>query len=464
LSALGEVTVRAEGVEEVLDLPDFERRVEAGEIDLFAEVRFPPLTGDRFVRVGEVESFRRLAKPRGIYFQRAFHFGRIPYLTLAVCLANLLVFFLQRAEGPVTVGTLVSYGAKAGPLIHDLGQLWRLLTANFVHVDAFHIGFNLFVIFHFGAAVENAYRHLDYLLILLASALGTTLASYATTDALTLGASGVAYGLLGSAVVFGLKYARWLPRRYRAVLGAAVLPTVGIFLYMGFTSEGIDNWGHLGGLLAGSAVTLPLTPRLWGATPSLRERIVRRVLPIGAVLAALTLGSLVAAQALPRFREVRDERLGLAFEIPRGWQLQRPGVYDNALPLHIRASFAVAVRAGVSDPDPFEAVRAWSEEELSRQLAEGTLERRVFGAIRPAKIGGMEGASRRLELLVEGVPTVLTAVFAARDDHLYSFISTRPVDLPAYDRVLERIAASIRPLDEEPAEAIPSRGDGSRER
>src|SRR5690606_15022083 len=175
------------------------------------------------------------------------------------------------------------------------------------------------------------------------------LASYATTDALTLGASGVAYGLLGSAVVFGLKYARWLPRRYRAVLGAAVLPTVSIFLYMGFTSEGIDNWGHLGGLFAGSAVTLPLRPRLWGPAPSWRVRLVQRVLPIGGGLVALTLGSLVAGQALPPCREVRDDRLGLAFHTPKGWQLRRPGVYDNGLPRHIRASFAVAVRAGLAD-------------------------------------------------------------------------------------------------------------------
>lgn len=447
LNAIGDITIRAEGMEENLDLQDFERRIEKGEIDLFTEVRFPPLTGERFVRVGEIESFRRLVQPRGIYFQRAFHLGRVPYLTLAICLANLLVFLLQRSEGPVTVGTLVAYGAKAGPLIHDLGELWRLLTANFVHVDAFHIGFNLFVIFHFGAAVENAYRLLDYLLILLASALGTTLASYAVTDALTLGASGVAYGLLGSAVVFGLKYRKVLPRRHRAVLGAAALPTVAIFLYMGFTSEGIDNWGHLGGLFAGSAITLPLQPRLMGARSPLSARLVRRVLPIGALLAALTLGSGVVAESLPRFHEIRDERLGLGFRIPKGWQLRRTGVFDNALPLHARASWSVSMRSGLPDPDPFEAVRSWSEEELSRRLVEGTLERRVIGAIRPVEIAGMPAASRRIELLVEGVPTVLTAVFAAHDDRLYSFISTRPVDLPAYDRVLDRITESIHVLD-----------------
>lgn len=445
MSAFGDITIRGEGAEEVLDLADFERRIEAGEVDLLTEVRFPPLTGPDFRRVGEIESFRRLVQPRGIYFQRAFHLGRLPRLTLLVCLANLAIFFLQRQEGPVTVGTLIAYGAKAGPLLHDLGELWRLLTANFVHVGAFHIGFNLFVIFHFGAAVENAYRSLDYLLVLLASALGTTLASYAVTDALTLGASGVAYGLLGSAVVFGLKYRKFLPRRHRAVLGAAALPTVGIFLYMGFTSEGIDNWGHLGGLFAGSVATLPLRPRLLSQRPSLRRQLVRRVLPIGAVVVALTVGSGVYAKSLPRLQEVSDPGLGLAFSVPKGWEPRGPGVFHNALPLHARASWAVAA-VGEGWEDPFEAVRAWSEEALARRVATGVIERRAAGAILPVRLAGLEGASRRLELAVEGVPTVLTATFLRDGERLYRFIATRPVELPAYERVLERITESVRPL------------------
>lgn len=447
MSAFGQITVRGEGVEEVLDLADFERRIEAGEVDLFTEIRFPPLTGEDFRRVGEIESFRRLVRPRGIYFQRAFHLGRLPRLTLLVCLANLAIFFLQRQTGPVSVGTLIAFGAKAGPLLHDLGEYWRLLTANFVHVGAFHIGFNLFVIFHFGAAVENAYRSLDYLLILLASALGTTLASYAVTDALTMGASGVAYGLLGSAVVFGLKYRRFLPRRYRAVLGAAALPTVGIFLYMGFTSEGIDNWGHLGGLFAGSLTTFFLQPRLLSASPGWRSLLLGRVLPLALVVGALSLGGRLAGDSLPHLVEIHDERLGLRIALPKGWQLRRAGVFDNGLPLEARASVSLHAFEVPEGADPFEAVRVFTEEELARRAAGAPIERRGAGAILPARVGPMEGASRRLELRVDGVPTVFTTTFVAHGGRLYRFIATRPVDLPAYDRVLQRIAASVKPVD-----------------
>lgn len=447
LSAFGNITVRDAGAEEVLDLHDFERRIEAGEIDLFTEIRFPPLTGEDFVRVGEIESFRRLVQPRGIYFKRAFHLGRFPRLTLLVCLANLAIFVLQRQEGPVSVATLVAYGAKAGPLLQDLGELWRLLTANFVHVSPFHIGFNLFVIFHFGAAVENAYRALDYLLILLAAALGTTLASYAFTAALTMGASGMAYGLLGSAVVFGLKYRKFLPRRYRAVLGAATLPTVGVYLYLGLRSEGIDNWGHLGGLFAGALTTFALRPRLLAARPGLRQSLLGRVLPMAIVLVALTVGSGVAAKALPRLVPIQDARMGLSFGIPKGWQIRRPGVFDNALPLPARASYSVFVFDAEGESDPFEAVRAFTEEELARRAAGAPIERKAAGAILPAYVGGRQGARRRLELEVDGVPTVFTTTIVAQGDRLYRFIATRPVDLPAYDRVLERIAQSIEIID-----------------
>lgn len=447
LSALTTITVRFAGEEEVLDLEDFERRVASGEIDLFTEVCFPPLTGEGFKRVGEIEPFRRLAPPRGIYFEHAFHLGRFPRITVILCLANLALYLLQRQKGPITVGTLVAYGAKAGPLLHDLGEWWRLLTANFVHVSPIHIGFNLFVIFHFGAAVENAYRPFDYLFVLLAAALGTTLASYAHTDALTMGASGMAYGLLGSAVVFGIKYRRMLPRRYRAVLGAATLPTVAVYLYMGFRSEGIDNWGHLGGLFAGALATLPLRPRLLSPRPDLRRLLVDRVLPLAAVLVVLVLGSSLSARFLPRLVEIYEPDHGVVFAVPKGWHVRRPGVFDNALPLHARASFSVFVLPVEGQADPFEAVRAFTEEELGARVATGVVRIRGAGAILPTTLGGVDGARRRLELEVEGVPTVFTTTYVARGDRLFRFVATRPVDLPAYDRVLARITDSVLFLD-----------------
>lgn len=447
LSDFGTITVRDGHAEETLELLDFERRIEVGEIDLFTEVRFPPLTGAEFRRVGEVEVFRRLVQPRGIHFQRTFHLGRIPWITLGLVALNLGIFLLQGGAGRVDVGGLVAFGAKAGPLIADLGQLWRLVTANFVHADAFHIGFNLFVLFHFGAVVENAFRPLDAVWVLVAAAFGTTLASLAATDAITLGASGVAYGVLGSAVVFGWKYRKMLPPRHRAVLGAPILPTVLVFLYMGWTSQGVDNWGHMGGLLAGAVATAPLQPRLLGPRPPLAQVLRRRVAPLLAVALVIAGGSWWLGSRPPSLVPLADGRLGLSYAVPRGWQERSPGIFDNALPLHARAAVAITVRPGVHDPDLLAVATTWSEDELRRRMQDGRIQKRRADPIELLDLGGMDAAGRRLELLVDGVPTVLTAIFAAKDDRLYSFVLSRPVSLPAYDRILDGIVASVRPLD-----------------
>ena len=155
--------IRTAAGEETLDLAEFEGRVLAGEIPPETPVRFPVITGDRFVPARELEMFRGLYRPDRIYFTRYFNLSRFPWITTAVVAANVAVYVAmvvtmhaEVGQGDVT-GWMVRFGAKATPLIRDLGQSWRFLTANFVHKDLLHIGFNLFVLFNIGGALENAF-------------------------------------------------------------------------------------------------------------------------------------------------------------------------------------------------------------------------------------------------------------------------------------------------------------------
>ncbi|HEY0840720.1 MAG TPA: rhomboid family intramembrane serine protease [Vulgatibacter sp.] len=444
LSLPSTITIRGPAGEEILDLEEFEDRMKSGEIDPHTEILFPPLTGTRWVRAADLDAFRGRYEPKALYFSRAFRLGRVPLLTFALSLANLVVFMLARRHGPIDTGTLLDFGAKAGPLLHDLGETWRLLSANFVHRDWAHIGFNLFVLFHFGAAVENAYRPLDYLIIVFASALGTTTLSYAMTDAISAGASGVGYGMLGSAVVFGVKYRKILPARYRSVLGGAVLPTLLIFLYLGWISSGVDNWGHVGGLAAGSAATFAFRPRLLGDPPARRAMLLERVAPLVAVLLALLFGGKAIAGWLPRMATVRSDRLGLEVELPAHWHQRDALAFDNGMSQPGRASFTAGVLLLGEPPDLERAAADFVRGELRPQVESGVARNLVLGPLRYVHVAGLLGVAQEASFVVEETEVAVTAYLFARGALLYDVVLARPRRLEGYDRIFERIVGSVR--------------------
>ena len=160
------ITVRTDRGEERLDLEEFEARVARGEIAPQCPVSFPAVTGERWVPAGSLEIFKQRYSPRRLHFSSAFRLGGFPKVTATFIVLNLLWYAVieLRPHGDAE-DTLLYYGAKAGPLLFDLGQYWRLLTANFIHKEPLHIAVNLFVLFNFAGALENAFRPLDIVLL-----------------------------------------------------------------------------------------------------------------------------------------------------------------------------------------------------------------------------------------------------------------------------------------------------------
>lgn len=407
------------------------------------------------MRVGDLDAFRGYFEPKALYFSRAFRLGGIPHLTSLITLVNLAVFLLALRRGSIDAGVLLDFGAKAGPLLSDLGEAWRLLTANFIHRDWGHLGFNLFILFHFGAAVENAYRRADFLMIVFAAALGTTTLSSWMTGAISAGASGIGYGMLGSTVVFGIKYRRILPRRYRSVLGSAVLPTVLIFLYIGWVSSGVDNWGHLGGLLAGALATLPLRPKLLGDPPSARALLLTRALPFILVVSGSLLAPTALAGWFPRLTQIRSEHFGLELGVPSTWARQGELVFDNGLPTAGRASLAVGVRGAGEFPNLAAAAAEFIEGEFQPKVEEERIRDLVVGKLRYAHVGGMLGVAQEIGFVADETELVVTIHLFARGSVLYDMILVRPSRLPGYDEVFEKILRSVTPI--EPAFAARAR-------
>src|SRR5215467_9183358 len=238
----------------------------------------------------------------------------IPWVTLAFLLACTWVLLAAGGiKGALSVSGLLAYGAKATPLILDRGETWRLISANLLHKDLLHLAFNAFAIWNVGGALERAVRPADYLALLIFTALSTTVASAVGADSISLGASGIAFGVLGASATFGWR--RAVGGRLRAHFGLRLLPWLLALFLAGLGSAGVDNWGHAGGLLAGAACGLFLIPKSWPGEASAR----RLAAASGALLGTVSMGML-AAPALPLLAGAREGPAETSVQLPIGWR------------------------------------------------------------------------------------------------------------------------------------------------
>src|SRR5207237_2500998 len=238
----------------------------------------------------------------------------VPWVTLMLLVAcGWVLIAAGGIRSSLSVSGLLAYGAKATPLILDRGETWRLLSANLLHKDLLHLAFNAFAIWNVGGAPERAVRPSDYLALIIFTALGTTVASAVGADSISLGASGIAFGVLGAAAAFGWR--RRVRGRLRAHFGLRLLPWLLALFLAGLGSAGVDNWGHGGGLLVGALVGVFLTPRRWPGEPAAR----RLAAATGAPLGTVSLG-MFAGPALPVLGAPREGPLGIAVQMPLGWR------------------------------------------------------------------------------------------------------------------------------------------------
>lgn len=91
-------------------------------------------------------------------------------------------------------------------------------------------------------------------------------ASYLGSPSPSLGASGAIFGLVGAMGIFLWRHQRILGEQGKSGL-RSVGQTLMLNLVIGLAIPQIDNFGHLGGLLAGCAVGYAIGPRLQVTTP-----------------------------------------------------------------------------------------------------------------------------------------------------------------------------------------------------
>jgi rhomboid protease GluP len=202
---------------------------------------------------GRPEFYIALAKPRWTYVLMTINL----LVFVAMIVYGQVVF--NTWNGPENLQVLVIFGAKVNELIVR-GEYWRLFTAMFIHIGVLHLLFNLYALYLFGPMVEGYYGNSRFLIIYLLGGLFGSLASFAFSPAISAGASGAIFALAGAITVYFLKYHENFGQRGRAILQNMAFIIV-INLIFGFVGRGIDNWGHIGGLIGGAVVAWGLIPR-----------------------------------------------------------------------------------------------------------------------------------------------------------------------------------------------------------
>ena len=170
---------------------------------------------------------------------------------------QVIVFLLMEINGGSTnSATLIEFGAKYSPYILQ-GEWWRFFTPIVIHIGFIHLLMNTISLYLIGAEVERIYGNTRFLLIYLFAGFSGTLASFMMSPSLAAGASGAIFGCFGALLYFGIVY----PKLFFRTMGSSVIVLIIINLIYGFSVPGIDNAGHIGGLIGGflaaGVVSLP---------------------------------------------------------------------------------------------------------------------------------------------------------------------------------------------------------------
>jgi membrane associated rhomboid family serine protease len=166
----------------------------------------------------------------------------------------------------LAVGVTIAWWAKVdiSPLFESAeirrGQVWRLATSIFPHVDILHLAFNIYWLWIFGTLVERVYGHAKTALLIALFAIGPSSLDFAF-DRGGVGLSGVGYGLFGLLYVLSVRDERFRgaidQRTTQLFIGwffLCILTTVTHIYPVGNIAHGA---GATLGILVGLAVTLP---------------------------------------------------------------------------------------------------------------------------------------------------------------------------------------------------------------
>lgn len=190
--------------------------------------------------------------------------------TIAVIVINISVFLILSFQGMTEDGIFMfQHGAMYVPSVMKDGEYYRLFTSMFLHFGFEHLMNNMFMLGVIGWNLELEIGRWRYLTIYLLSGLmGNILSAWIDIQtgeyAISAGASGAVFGVVGALLYVALRNRGRIGR----ISGRGLAFMVLCSLYLGFTSTGVDNAAHIGGVIGGILLAALLYRRRKAATGS----------------------------------------------------------------------------------------------------------------------------------------------------------------------------------------------------
>ena len=269
---------------------------------------------------------------------------------------------------------LVDMGGRWPPMMAD--EPWRYLTAVFLHIGWWHLGFNLLAIASIGPRIEERFGRATMLgLFVVTGVLANVGALHVSALGVGAGASGGVMGLIGLAAGSGHREGT---RRGKELRNDMLKWSAYTFIF-GFAVNA-DNWAHLFGALAGAAFGLGVRPEMWKRRALLPVRALVGVVGAAGTIAALALILTRQPSARPEAETAVEDTKAAAFlEMCR-----RQYAGDDAGTIE-------AYRSYVGSAPSYEELAPAMRAGLVSQIAEGCAE---FEALRQRCRNGEEARER----------------------------------------------------------------------
>lgn len=207
---------------------------------------------------------------------------RAPYVTyggIGLCFAAFLV--QQGTDAAMAERMVLAFGvvpalitgqAELAPGIEILPVWTSLVTYAFLHAGWAHFLGNMAFVWVFADNVEDALGHVRFTAFWLATSAAAALAYVfidPTSQAPMIGASGAVSGIVGAYLVLHPHVRAWvlvvvpwpIPVRLPAAWLILAWAAFQVWKVMTDTDGSIAWWAHIGGLLAGAALVVPMRRR-----------------------------------------------------------------------------------------------------------------------------------------------------------------------------------------------------------
>jgi len=146
---------------------------------------------------------------------------------------------------------LLSIGAIFGPSIILDDEIWRLITAMFLHGGIEHIAMNMISLWFIGRVVESWIDRVSYISIYFISGIvGGLISIYMHPITVGIGASGAIFGIFGALSGMAIVYRKQMEEQFKSFIkefGIILL----LNLIIGITFESVDLSAHIAGLVVG---------------------------------------------------------------------------------------------------------------------------------------------------------------------------------------------------------------------